>query len=157
MFVIGKTITKPCRQVKHLSLHNDARLFILQNLVCFYWGDNPCIPHCMLITHTQAHTHIYIHVYIYIYIHTHMHTYNHSNSTSFSIPKAHSSETTLRWTFCFIFLYLRIYISECRHTCTNRCMYGREPTTSRTPRLPNKQGVPYTTRSTIGRRYIFQT
>ena len=30
---------------------------------------------------------------------------------------------------------------------------GREPTTSRTPRLHNKQGVPRPTRSAIGRRY----
>ena len=30
---------------------------------------------------------------------------------------------------------------------------GREPTTSRTPRLHNNQGVPHPTRSAIGRRY----
>ena len=32
---------------------------------------------------------------------------------------------------------------------------GREPTTSRTPRLQNKQGVPHPTRSAIGRQILF--
>ena len=34
---------------------------------------------------------------------------------------------------------------------------GREPTTSRTPRLHNKQEVPHPTRSAIGRRNLILT